>query len=319
MTNFLAITIGNSRTRLGTFVNDELTGSLAIDNTAAIRDLGPTLTTAFEPLADNVEALVLLASVEPEVCRHVQRQVTETLGKQALRMEQDVPISVGRQLDPETIVGEDRLLNAAAAYDVLQQACVVIDAGTAMTVDFIDGSGTFHGGAIVPGAQMMLDALHERTAALPEIELNKPAEAIGHNTAEAMCTGVYNGLRGMVRGLVAPVAIGEPGAIGNLTEGVRVPRRDHTVFGLSLARSRELVGEVLQHAGEHHRLRIERVVGRRLLPQRIVGVELLCRCRLRPRRGDRGHQQQDTNANGASAIHRSISHQKMLLKVHMKR
>ena len=112
MTNFLAIIIGNSRTRLGTFVDDELTYSLAIDNTAAIRDLGSTLTTAFEPLADNVEALVLLASVEPEVCRHVQRQVTETLGKQALRMEQDIPISVGRQLDPETIVGEDRLLNA---------------------------------------------------------------------------------------------------------------------------------------------------------------------------------------------------------------
>lgn len=206
MTNFLAITIGNSRTRIGTFVEDELIDSLTIDNTVAISDLGATLTSAFEPLADNLEALVLLASVEPEVSRHVQRQVTETLGKQAVRMEQDVPIAVGQQLDPETIVGEDRLLNAAAAYDVLKQACVVIDAGTAMTVDYIDGTGTFHGGAIVPGPQMMLDALHERTAALPEVELNKPTEAIGHNTAEAMCTGVYHGLRGMVRELVEAYA-----------------------------------------------------------------------------------------------------------------
>jgi type III pantothenate kinase len=109
-------------------------------------------------------------------------------------------------LDPEAIVGEDRLLSAAAAYDVLKQACVVVDAGTAVTIDFVDGAGTFHGGAILPGAQVMLDSLHERTAQLPEIVFTKPKEPIGHNTEQAMLTAVFYGVRGAVRELVEQYA-----------------------------------------------------------------------------------------------------------------
>jgi type III pantothenate kinase len=103
-------------------------------------------------------------------------------------------------------VGEDRLLNAAAAYGELKQACIVVDAGTALTVDFIDGAGTFHGGAIAPGARLMLDALHGQTAQLPEVELKPPAEPIGHSTVEAMRTAAFHGLRGMVRELVEKFA-----------------------------------------------------------------------------------------------------------------
>src|SRR5699024_6071301 len=118
------------------------------------------------------------------------------------RIEHDINIPIGRQLDPEAIVGEDRLLNAAASYDVLKQACVVIDAGTAITVDFVDGQGTFHGGAIAPGAQSMLNTLADKTSQLPEVELKAPREYIGHNTTEAMRGGVFYCLRGMVRELV---------------------------------------------------------------------------------------------------------------------
>ena len=99
-------------------------------------------------------------------------------------------------------MARDRLLNAAAAFDVLKQACVVVDAGTALTVDFVDGAGTFHGGAISPGGQLMLDSLHQRTALLPEVKFAKPDEAVGHNTTEAMLAGAFHGLRGTVRELV---------------------------------------------------------------------------------------------------------------------
>jgi type III pantothenate kinase len=107
------------------------------------------------------------------------------------------------QLDPETITGMDRLLNALAAYRRLRQACVVVDAGTAVTIDFVDGEGTFHGGAIAPGARMQLRSLHRQTAALPEIEFRKPDdETFGRSTAEAMLRGVYHGIRGAVWRLV---------------------------------------------------------------------------------------------------------------------
>ena len=75
-----------------------------------------------------------------------------------------------------------------------------------MTVDFVDGAGTFHGGAILPGAKMMLNALHSHTDQLPEISLASPDETIGHNTADAMRTGIFHGLRGAARELVEQFA-----------------------------------------------------------------------------------------------------------------
>ena len=75
-----------------------------------------------------------------------------------------------------------------------------------MTVDLVDGEGTFHGGIIVPGAQLMLDSLTGRSALLPEVDFERPVEPIGHNTTEAMQAGVFHGLRGIVRETVERIA-----------------------------------------------------------------------------------------------------------------
>lgn len=205
--NLLAISAGNTRTRFGSFVQGQLTGSVAISHDDAM-ELSAAIDEAYAPLSRCDDTILLLASVHPGVTERLMDLAPRQTGCKPLRVEEDMRIPIGRQLDREAIVGEDRLLNAAAAYDVLKQACVIVDAGTAITVDFVDGAGTFHGGAIAPGAQMMLDALHERTAQLPPLELSPPKEAIGHNTAEAMFSGVYHGVRGMVRELVEQFATG---------------------------------------------------------------------------------------------------------------
>ena len=203
--NLLAISIGNTRTKIGTFVDGHLVEMAAHDN--------PDLTAiqhAIESTHKRVMAgeggAVMMGSVEPRQAATVEKFLRKQLKETVQRVERDLPVPIGRQLDPEAIVGEDRLLNAAAAYDVMQQACVVVDAGTAITIDFIDGAGTFHGGAIAPGGQMMLNALHHRTAQLPEIEFDKPVEPIGHSTIEAMRAGAFYGLRGIVRELVERIA-----------------------------------------------------------------------------------------------------------------
>jgi type III pantothenate kinase len=200
--NLLAINIGNTRTQLGTFVDGQLTRQGAVENVATPEVLGRELEEAYAPLRDAEDAAVVLGSVNPKVEARVAGEVSARLGAKLVRVEDDLPIPIGRQLDPESIIGDDRLLNAAAAYDVLKQACVVVDAGTAITIDFIDGVGTFHGGAIAAGAQMMLDSLHQRTAQLPEVQFDTPVEPIGHNTVEAMRAAAYHGIRGMVRELV---------------------------------------------------------------------------------------------------------------------
>jgi len=204
-TNLLAISVGNTRTRVGVFVEDELRETDALENSDPA-NIVSVIEQAFAPLRNHDDAAVLVASTNPPVTDALVPQIRKSLGKNVWRVGADMPVPIGLQLDPESIVGEDRLLNAAAAYDVLKQACVVVDAGTAMTIDFVDGAGTFHGGAICAGGQMMLDALADRTAQLPELELTQPDAPIGHNTGQAMLSGSYYGLRGIVRELVEQFA-----------------------------------------------------------------------------------------------------------------
>lgn len=203
--NLLAVSIGNTRTRVGAIVDGELERSVSVssDDAAALRE---AMAAAVELLPVEPGTVALVASVDPKQTQSVMRVIREQHKLPAYRVESDVPVPIGRQLDPETIVGEDRLLNAAAAYSTVRQACIIVDAGTALTVDFVDGAGTFHGGAIAPGARMMLDALHDQTAQLPEVTVSRPAEAIGHNTVEAMRSAMFHGMRGMVRELVEQFA-----------------------------------------------------------------------------------------------------------------
>ncbi len=204
--NLLAVSVGNTRTRVGAFLEGELREVSTFRNDRKDR-IASAIEQASKPLQGVEEAHVLMSSVNPGAAETVLALLEKHQGREVFRVEKDLPIPIGRQLDPEAIVGEDRLLNAAAAYDKLNQACVVVDAGTALTIDYVDGAGTFHGGAIVPGAQLMLDALHQRAALLPEVEFKKPEELIGHNTAEAMLTGAFYGLRGIVRSVVEQYAV----------------------------------------------------------------------------------------------------------------
>jgi type III pantothenate kinase len=196
--NFLAIDIGNTRIHLGTF----LQGCLETIEMVTIDQLAEPLEAAHKALQDMDGACAIVSSVNKEAAKQVIKQLQLPVNQ----VEKDIQIPIGRQFDPEAIIGEDRLLNAAAAYDVLKQACVVVDVGTAITIDFVDGEGTFHGGAIAPGPRLMLQSLHEHTDQLPQIDFAAPVEPIGHSTVEAMRTAAYYGIRGMVRELVEQYA-----------------------------------------------------------------------------------------------------------------
>ena len=198
--NLLAISVGNTNTRIGTFDEKKL-GDVHYIASHDDDALSAQIKKSLGELESKRNAVVLLASTCPPVAQRIA-ELVKSLGKMALWVEKDLPVPIGRQLDPEALVGNDRLLNAAAAYDTMRQSCVVVDAGTAVTVDFVDGAGTFHGGAIAPGVHMMLDALAGGACQLPAVELSTPPqEPIGHNTVEAIRNGIFHGLRGMVREL----------------------------------------------------------------------------------------------------------------------
>jgi type III pantothenate kinase len=99
-------------------------------------------------------------------------------------------------------VGADRIVNGIAAYDKYRDACIVVDFGTATTIDLISPKGEYIGGAIAPGLSISLEALVQRASKLPRIEIIKPKEVVGRNTVNSIQAGIFYGYVGLVDGLV---------------------------------------------------------------------------------------------------------------------
>lgn len=109
------------------------------------------------------------------------------------------------RVDQGTTVGPDRLVNTAGAYDRHGGNLIVVDFGTATTFDVVDHDGAYIGGVIAPGVNLSLEALHMAAAALPHVDISRPASAIGTNTVACMQSGVYWGYIGLVEGIVRQV------------------------------------------------------------------------------------------------------------------
>jgi len=99
-------------------------------------------------------------------------------------------------------VGADRIVNAVAAFEKYGGPCVIVDFGTATTFDCVSAKGEYLGGVICPGIGISADALFQRTARLPRVEIRKPARVIGTNTVGSLQSGLYYGYLGLVDGIL---------------------------------------------------------------------------------------------------------------------
>lgn len=109
------------------------------------------------------------------------------------------------RVDQGTIVGPDRLVNTAGAFDRHGGNLVVVDFGTATTFDVVDTDGAYIGGVIAPGVNLSLEALHAAAAALPHVDITRPERVIGTNTVACMQSGVYWGYIGLVEVIVRQI------------------------------------------------------------------------------------------------------------------
>ena len=114
-------------------------------------------------------------------------------------------LPVAPRVDLGTTVGPDRLVNTVAAHDRHGGDLIVVDFGTDTTFDVVDTDGAYVGGVIAPGANLSLEALHMAAAALPNVDITKPAQVIGTNTVACMQSGVYWGYVGLIEGIVREV------------------------------------------------------------------------------------------------------------------
>src|SRR5271166_1820880 len=152
----------------------------------------------------------VISSVVPPLDSTLREVCERYFHSRPLFIEPGVKTGMPVHYDNPAEVGADRIVNAVAAFEKYGGPCVIVDFGTATTFDCVSAKGEYLGGVICPGIGISADALFQRTARLPRVEIRKPARVIGTNTVGSLQSGLYYGYLGLVDGILE-LLLGELG------------------------------------------------------------------------------------------------------------
>ncbi|BFH71758.1 MAG: type III pantothenate kinase [Paenibacillus dendritiformis] len=204
----LVIDIGNTNIVLGVYEGDKLLHNwrLSTSRQSTTDEYGVMIYNLFTMTKLSVTDIegVILSSVVPPIMHTMEMLCKKYLNKAPLIVGPGVKTGLNIRIENPREVGADRIVNAVAAIELYGglKPLVVVDFGTATTFDVIDVKGNYIGGAIVPGIGVSTEALYQRAAKLPRIELTKPKSVIGRNTVHSMQAGIIFGYAGQVDGIV---------------------------------------------------------------------------------------------------------------------
>lgn len=203
----LCIDIGNTNVTMGVYDGEELVAHwrLSTDHQKMPDEYGLLLLNMLAHRgipAENISGIAL-ASVVPPLTDTFREMVVAYLGVAPLVVDTGVRTGVSVRYDPPRDVGADRIVNVAAAYRLYGGPGCIVDFGTGTTFDALSEKGEYLGGAIAPGIRVAAEALFQRAAKLPRIDLRAPRRAVGSNTLDAMRSGIVFGYVGLVEGMVA--------------------------------------------------------------------------------------------------------------------
>jgi type III pantothenate kinase len=203
----LVVDVGNTQTHLGTFQGEQLVEhwrfatvreSTADELGAALRALLALRGMGFE----DIDASIVSSTV-PQLRPEWTEMARRYLGHVMPVVGAGLRTGMAIRYDNPREIGPDRLVNAVAGYAKLGGPCVIVDFGTAVTHDVVSATGEYLGGVIFPGVEISLEALTDRAAALPRIDLVEPRSLIGKSTVDAIRSGALFGYASMVDGMVA--------------------------------------------------------------------------------------------------------------------
>jgi type III pantothenate kinase len=205
----LAIDVGNTNVTIGVFDGERLAHNwrLAALHERTADELGIFVTRLFEQTKVDVSTVsgIAVASVVPPLTRPMEEMCERYFHKHALIVDATnagMPV----RYSPVGDVGADRIVNAVAAWEKYGRTeripLIVVDFGTGTTFDVISSEGEYLGGVICPGIYISAEALFQRAARLPRVDVRKPSKVIGQNTVNAMQSGLFFGYVEMVDGLV---------------------------------------------------------------------------------------------------------------------
>ncbi|MFC5530038.1 type III pantothenate kinase [Cohnella yongneupensis] len=202
----LVVDVGNTNIVLGLYQGKSLTHHwrLSTNRSSTVDEYGILITSLLQLAgvrADQIDG-VILSCVVPPIMNTLEQLFVKYVGKAPLIVGPGIKTGLNIRYENPREVGADRIVNAVAGIEQYGTPLVVVDFGTATTFDYIDASGAYLGGAIVPGIGISAEALYQRAAKLPRIELSKPKTVIGRNTVTAMQAGIIFGYAGQVDGIV---------------------------------------------------------------------------------------------------------------------
>ncbi|MBI3769919.1 MAG: type III pantothenate kinase [Deltaproteobacteria bacterium] len=213
--HLLAIDVSNTHTKIGVYADDRLIRHWRVrtehDRTAD--EYGVLLLGLFAAAGASTSEIggVIVASVVPPMNSTIDELSRTYFGQEPMHVGPGIKTGIPILYDNPREVGADRIVNSVAAYERYQDACVVVDFGTATTFDCVSRRGEYLGGVITPGLGIALDALCAKTAKLPKVELVKPPRVVGKTTVHAIQSGSIYGYVSLVDGLVDRIR-GEIGA-----------------------------------------------------------------------------------------------------------
>ncbi|HET9263986.1 MAG TPA: type III pantothenate kinase [Vicinamibacterales bacterium] len=207
----LAIDVGNTNIVLGVFDGARLTHSwrLATLRERTADELGILLRQLFASIAVDPARVggIIISSVVPPLTRSIEEMSRQYFGREPMTVDPGTNTGMPVRYSPPSDVGADRVVNAVAAYEFFGRAegvpVIVVDFGTATTFDAISAAGEYVGGVICPGIGISADALFQRAARLPRVDVRKPPSIVGGTTVTSMQAGLFFGYVSMVDGIVA--------------------------------------------------------------------------------------------------------------------
>lgn len=215
---FIVIDVGNSRIKIGLFRHQESMGSVPrlpeyIRSIAVPvdEDINWSELSTWASQTTNPPVSIILGGVNPRGINKVLDGWPSTSWPTPITVENPFDFPLDINLDSARTVGVDRLLNAVAGNLIRpeKKSMIIVDSGTATTVDVISSQGSFNGGAILPGFQLCSQALHQYTALLPRISNEEIAQqvpnAVGRSTHSALTSGIFWGQVGAVKELVRQI------------------------------------------------------------------------------------------------------------------
>jgi len=195
--NIIAVDIGNTNITIGLYLKDEEQFIKSIPGRSR-KELTSCLASAWKKIhivkssrEKKRNGIIVVSSVKPAWTKLIKQIVKDNFGEKILLIGKDIPLPMTLWVDEPDKVGTDRVVSAAAAYAVVEDAVAVADFGTAVTIDLVDDKGIFLGGVILPGFELSAKALNKNTAQLPKIKVERPTAPYGKNTTEAINCGLY--------------------------------------------------------------------------------------------------------------------------------